>query len=99
MSNAAINASTYAAVAAAQANINAVKASGVIIKVEPREFLKLLRMAEAPLVVHATGGIFTKHHQYLLSYRGYCFYTKAGSPIPLSSDAGVVEAKQIWTPS
>ncbi len=36
----------------------AVKASGVIVRVEPEDFLRILQRQEEPLVVQATGGFF-----------------------------------------
>lgn len=44
--------------AAAAAIAQAIKASGVVVRLEPPEFLRVLGRADAPLVVHATGGLF-----------------------------------------
>ena len=91
--------SAGAAGAAAAAMIQATKASGVIVRVEPDEFLDLLeRQEEAPLVVHATGGFFSTNHQYLTSYKGLAFFTKSGAPIHLPEDTEIVEARRIWIP-
>jgi len=52
-----------AAAAAAAAVIQAVKASGVLVRVPPQSFADLVARSRAPLVVHAPGGVFaTKHH-------------------------------------
>jgi hypothetical protein len=62
------------AAAAAAAIAQATKASGVIVRVEPDEFMKILELNDEPLVVHATGGFFKLSYQYLTSYRGLAFF-------------------------
>ena len=89
-------AATAGAVAAAIAN--AVKASGVIVRVTPEDFAAILRRTENPLVVHATGGVFTTNYQYLTSYKGLAFYTKSPAPLALPFGAEVMTAKSIWVP-
>ena len=48
----------YGAGAAVAAIAQAIKASGVIVQVEPEEFLLILGRSESPLVVSAEGGLF-----------------------------------------
>jgi len=45
------------AAAAAAAIVNAIKASGVLVSVEPEEFSKLMSRAGDPLIVVAESGI------------------------------------------
>jgi hypothetical protein len=87
-----------AAAGAAAAIANAIKASGVLIRVEPEEFSKLMNRAKDPLIVAATGGLFTKNYQYLMSYKGLTFFTKSGAPLPLPGGAELVNAGKIWIP-
>ncbi|HEY0995326.1 MAG TPA: hypothetical protein VGD77_05005 [Gemmatimonadaceae bacterium] len=88
-----------AAGAAAQAAvINAVKASGVVVKVEAADFLAILRRMDAPLVVTGQGGVFKKHVQYLTSYRGLAFFTTSPSPLVLPGRTEIVAAKTIKIP-
>ena len=87
------------AAAAAAAIAQATKASGVIVRVEPRDFLQILEQQEGPLVVHATGGFFNTNYQYLTSYKGLAFYTKSESPMNLPRDTELVRAKKIWIPA
>jgi hypothetical protein len=68
------------AAAAAAAIAQAIKASGAIVRVEPRDFLRIFEQQEAPLVVHATGGFFSTSYQYLTSYKGLAFFTKSETP-------------------
>jgi hypothetical protein len=86
------------AAAAAAAIANAVKASGVIVRVEPRDFVRILERQETPLVVHSAGGVFTTTHRYLSSYKGLAFFAKSAERLPLPGDCEVVEAKTIWIP-
>lgn len=88
-----------AGAAAAQAAIaNAIKASGVLVRVDETAFRAILARIAEPLVVHAEGGFFSTHYQYLTSYRGLAFVTKTQRPIPLPSNAEVVLAKKISLP-
>lgn len=86
------------AAAAAAAIANAIKASGAIIKVEPAEFRKILDRCEKPLVVIATGGVFSKHYRYLTSYKGLYFFTKSKETLHLPGDVETVPADTIWIP-
>lgn len=84
--------------AAAAAIAQAIKASGTIVRVEPREFSRLLDRTDEPLVVQAQGGMFGRSFQYLTSYKGLAFYTKSNEPIYLPGSAEVVQARKIWIP-
>jgi hypothetical protein len=86
------------AAAAAAAIAQAIKASGVLVRLDPAEFLKILNRATDPLVILATGGVFKKNYQYLFSYKGLAFYTKSAEPLQLPVTAEVVAAKGIWIP-
>ncbi len=68
------------AAAAAAARGKAIKASGVLVRLNPAEFVKILSRVPDPLVVTATGGIFTNNYQYLMGYKGLAFYTKSAEP-------------------
>lgn len=86
------------AAAAAAAIAQATKASGVIVRVEPAEFLRILGRQEAPLVVHAQGGFLSTHHQYLTSYKGLAFFTKSPEMLNVPARAELVQAGKIWVP-
>lgn len=92
-----MSAAAGAAVAAAIAN--AIKASGVVVRVEPEDFVKILGHTENPLVIYSRGGLFTTKHQYLISYKGFAFYTKTSNEVFLPSSVEVVRARNIWIPS
>jgi len=76
----------------------AIKASGTIVKVEPEVFAKLLAKTDNPLVIYAEGGVISTHHQYLTSYKGFAFFTKADEQIALPGTAEVIMAEKIWIP-
>jgi hypothetical protein len=96
MSGAAAAAAGGAAAAAATAQ--AIKASGVIVSVEPSAFLALVQRQREPLVVHAQGGVIWTNYQYLMSYKGLAFFTKASEPLMLPSGIELVQAQSIWIP-
>lgn len=85
-------------VAAAVAIANASKASGVVVEVKPEVFDSILKRAEKPLVVHAQGGFFSPKHKYLVSYKGFAFFTKSVLALTLPPGVEVVEAGKIWIP-
>ena len=86
------------AAAAAAARVQAIKASGVLVTVEPTEFMHLLNRQSSPLVVHATGGFFSTNYQYLTSYKGLAFFTRSPQPLNLPSGVELVESKAISIP-
>jgi hypothetical protein len=86
------------AAAAAAAIANAIKASGVLVGLEPDEFRKVLARVKDPLVVVSKGGLFKTNYQYLVSYKGLTFYCKTGEPLQLPAGAEVVTAGKIWIP-
>lgn len=77
---------------------NAVKASGTVVRIEPEEFVKILKKIEAPLVIYAEGGMISTNYQYLVSYKGFAFFTKADDPIELPKKTEVVVTDKIWIP-
>jgi len=87
-----------AAAHAAAAAMEAIKASGAIVRVEAGEFRKLLDQNPEGLVVHAVGGLFSREHKYLMGHKGLVFYTSSAEPIELPNRFQVVEAKKIWIP-
>jgi hypothetical protein len=86
------------AVAAVAAMIQAAKASGVIVRIEPSDFAALAAKIGDPLVVAARGGFFNKSFDYLMSYKGLAFYTRSPDSISLPSATEVVAATKIWIP-
>ncbi len=86
------------AAAAAAAIANAIKASGVVVQVAPADFNSILRKIERPLVVYAEGGFFSTNYQYLVSYKGFAFFTKSSVPLLLPTEIETIVAKKIWIP-
>ena len=84
--------------AAAAAIANAIKASGVVVRVSPADFHAILGKVERPLVVYAKGGLFSASYQYLVSYKGLAFFTKSPEPISLPAEAEIITARKIWAP-
>ncbi|MCA1555905.1 MAG: hypothetical protein LC747_04365 [Acidobacteria bacterium] len=87
-----------AAAGAAVAIANAIKASGVLVRVSPEDFAAILRRTERPLVVTAEGGFFSTSYKYLTSYRGLAFHTKSPTLLMLPVDAEIIKAKGISMP-
>lgn len=87
-----------AAVAHQAAIAQALRATGAIVQLESHEFQKILSKSVKPLVVTATGGLFSKNHQYLTSYKGLCFFCKSGTELRLPAEAEVIYSKKIWIP-
>ena len=77
---------------------NAIKATGVVVRLEPREWLSILKRTENPLVVIAEGGMFKTKYQYLTSYRGLAFFTKSPTALVLPGRVDVITAKSMSIP-
>jgi hypothetical protein len=58
----------------------------------------ILRKVENPLVVYAEGGFFSTNYLYLVSYKGFGFFTKSPEPILLPSEVETIIAAKIWVP-
>jgi hypothetical protein len=90
--------SEAASAAAAAAIAQAIKASGVIVRVSPDDFENILRKSERPLVICSTGGFISKNFQYMTSYKGFAFFTKCPAPLMFSPKVETIVAEKIWIP-
>jgi len=92
-----ITAVTAGVVGAYAAAVEALKAMGAIVCVEPDEFLAILQKVEEPLVVHSPGTLWTKH-KYLTSYKGLVFFAKSKDALLIPASVEMVTAKKISLP-
>jgi hypothetical protein len=90
---------TNGSAAAVAAMIQAVKASGAIVRVDPKDFQIMLGKSEKPLVVQAREPWPLKRYQYLFGFRGLVFYTRSKDPLQFSMSVDMVAAKKIWVPN
>ena len=90
--------SAGAGAAAAAAIAQAIKASGVIVRVTPEDFERILNKSEKPLVICATGGFISTNYQYMTSYKGFAFFTKCPAPLMFSPKVETIVAEKIWIP-
>lgn len=88
---------TIPAHAAHHAATQALKASGVVVRVEPAVFAQIVGRAESPLVIVSHGGVFKKQYKYLTSYKGLAFHAVSPGPIALPK-AEVIAARSISIP-
>ena len=89
-------AGAHAAIHAAIAN--AIKATGVVVRMEPSEWLSVLKRNDNAVVVVVEGGMFKKSFRYLTSYRGLAFFTKSTQALILPGRTEVITAKSISLP-
>ncbi len=75
----------------------ALKATGVLVRVEPATFVTLVGRAESPLVVVSHEGVFRRQYHYLTSYKGLAFHTRSPTALALPK-AEVITAKSITIP-
>jgi hypothetical protein len=90
--------SASAGAAAAAAIAQAIKASGVIVRVSQEDFENILNKSDKPLVICATGGFISTNYQYMTSYKGFAFFTKCPAPLTFSPKVETIVAKKIWIP-
>jgi len=86
------------AAAHAAAVANAIKASGVVVRLEPAEWMKVLKKTDNPLVVISRGGMFRRKYKYLTAYRGLAFFTDSEQPLVLPGRAELINAKSLSIP-
>jgi hypothetical protein len=86
------------AAAAGAAIAQAIKASGVVVRLDPGEFSKILNRAKDPLVVLAQSRFFGTKYQYLFSYKGLAFFTQTKTPLILPAGCELIAAGGIWIP-
>ena len=84
--------------AAAAVIAEAIKATGAIVRLEPQEFVNLLRRIERPLIVYKRPGFLAPNHQYLTSYKGLAFFTKSRVEIEFPRGTEIILADKIWMP-
>ena len=87
-----------AGAAAAAAIANVIRASGVVVRVDSVNFQTILCKIESPLVIYSEGGLFSTSYQYMVSYKGFAFFTKSSAPILLPTGTEMITVKKIWTP-
>jgi hypothetical protein len=96
------NVMSGAAAASAAAHIaevaNAIKACGTVVRLEPKEFLRILALQENPLIVRTVGGFFSVSYRYLTSYRGLAFYCKSPTELRLPAEAELINAGTMSIP-
>ncbi len=88
-----------AAAARASAIAQAIKASGAIVSLSPDDFLYIVSKTPRSIVITATGGMFRQNYQYMTSYKGFVFFAKSSTPLPLPPDAEIIAANKIWIPA
>lgn len=93
-----MTAANAAGAAAYAARIQAIRASGTLVRVEPADFLQLIALTAEPLVVHCVGGFFSTYHKYLMGCRGLAFYTESPTFLKLPANCPVIESDKIWMP-
>lgn len=87
-----------AGAAAAAAIAEAIRASGVLVRVQPAEFAKILARAKDPLVISAEASLFSRKFQYLTSYKGLAFFTSSKEAIQIPAGVEVITAKKMYIP-
>jgi hypothetical protein len=81
------------------AMIQAIRASGAIVRVEARDFDRIVRSAGDALVIRARPSAFSRKYHYMTSYRGFIFYTRTREQLQFASSVEVIEAKTVYAPA
>ncbi len=77
---------------------NAIKAMGTVVRVEPEEFIKILRLQDEPLLVRSEGGMFSKSFRYLTTYRGLAFHCKSSTELTFPVRVQLIQAEKMSIP-
>ncbi|MCB0280710.1 MAG: hypothetical protein KDD94_14465 [Calditrichaeota bacterium] len=89
---------TSAAAGAAAARARAIKASGVLIEVEPADFQSIINQQENPLIVCSESHFLGTSYKYLNSYKGLAFYCVSNKELMLPAKHERINARKIWIP-
>lgn len=79
-------------------HINNATSGGLMVRVAPEDFLRLVHQQKEPLVVTSQRGIFVTMHEYLTTYKGLGFVTMSAAELSLPPSAEVVQVKSMWLP-
>ena len=82
----------------AAAVMQAVRAMGVIVKVQPEDFVRIVDRVAEPLVVRAPHGYFSKKKDYVVSYKGFAFCTTTKDDLRLPGKVELIEAGSMYLP-
>ena len=86
------------AAAVAAAMVQAIKASGTIVRVDAVSFSHIVQKSPTPLIVTTEGWMFGTRYKYLTSYKGLAFHTSTSEPLQLPANAEVIPASSMWMP-
>jgi hypothetical protein len=92
------SAGAAAAAAAHAAMVQAVRAIGTMVKVDPQGFLQIISKNSEPLVVVSRFGIFERWWRYVTSYKGLCFVADSPSELLLPHAAEIIQADETYIP-
>jgi hypothetical protein len=77
----------------------AIKASGAIVRIESKEFSRLISKMDSGLVIESVTHFFGKgYYKYSTSYSGFIFYCKSNEQISVSSRLEKISARSMWFP-
>jgi hypothetical protein len=74
------------------------KASGIVVHLEPKEFVSLIGRDSNNLVIVARAGIRRRKYQYLAWYKGIVFVAESNFPLHFPKTVEVINANRMWVP-
>ena len=81
------------------AMVNAIRASGAIVEVEPEALEQLVAKEKDPIVIFSEPGFLSKKFTFLINHKGFFFYTKTERHLSFPSDCEMIKSKKIWVPN
>jgi hypothetical protein len=86
------------AAAAAAARLQALRASGTVIQVEPEVLQHIIHSQDNPIIVWSKQGLLRNRFAYMTSHRGFVFVAVSRTPLQLPLQAEVYQARWVWVP-
>jgi len=77
--------------------VDTLRAMGMIVLVEPTEFVAIVAKMDRPMVILAEGAL-SMTFRYVTVYKEMIFFSKGDSPVTFVNEVELIRARKIWLP-
>lgn len=77
--------------------VDTLRATGMIVLVEPQEFVAVVAKMNKPMVILAEGAL-SMTFRYVTVYKDMIFFSKSEAPVSFANEVELIRARKIWLP-